>query len=129
MGCCGTTVANPTVYRYYEKKNKEVKKEVAEKLKKGEDISHSHAHLHPSEVVEVLIQNSEFEVPDILVEEEKNRLVARMVDQVIAAGMKTEDYLKAQNMNFLQGLPMQYIPKVNGEHRPLMHYQGEENKN
>lgn len=40
-----------------------------------------------------------------------------------------EPYLKAQNINFLQGLPMQYIPEVNGEHRPLLHYQGEENKN
>ncbi len=88
--------------KYYENKNKEVKKEIAEKLKKGEDISHSHAHLHPSDVVEVLINSSTFDVPDILIEEELNRLIARMVDQVLAAGMKTEDYLKAQGITMEQ---------------------------
>lgn len=82
---------------YYEKKNKEVKKENAEKLKKGEEIGHNHAHIHTNEIIEVLIQNSELDVPELLIEEETNRLVANLVDQIISAGMKTEDYLKAQN--------------------------------
>lgn len=83
--------------KYYVDKTKNAKKENAEKLKIGEKIEHDHAHLHPNEVVDVLIQNSEFEVPDILVEEETNRLMSRLVEQVMAAGMKVDEYLKAQN--------------------------------
>ena len=82
--------------KYYEKKDAEIKKENAKKLKDGEEITHDHAHVHTNEIVEVLIENATLEVPDILVEEETNRLVARMVDQIISAGMKVEDYLKAQ---------------------------------
>lgn len=89
---------NKELKKYYEEKNKKVRKENEEKLKKGEKISHDHAHIHPNEIVEVLIKNSEMEVPEILIEEETNRLIARLVDQLLAAGMKTEDYLKAQGI-------------------------------
>lgn len=82
--------------KHLEEKNKEVKKANAEKLKKGEKIEMDHAHLHPNEVVEVVSENAKLEIPDILVEEETNRLIARLVDQVLAAGMKVEDYLKSQ---------------------------------
>jgi len=82
--------------KYLEEKNKEVKKANAEKLKKGEKIEADHAHLHPNEVVNIVAENATLDVPDILVEEETNRLIARLVDQVLAAGMKVEDYLKSQ---------------------------------
>ncbi len=85
--------------KYYEDKNEQTKKENAERLKKGEKISHDHAHLHTNEIVDLLTKTAELEVPDILVEEETNRLIARLVDQVLATGMKVEDYLKAQNSN------------------------------
>ncbi len=88
--------------KYLEDKNKEVKKANAEKLKKGEKLDTEagadHAHLHVNEVIDILTKNAEFDVPDILIEEETNRLIARLVDQIIAAGMKMEDYLKAQNL-------------------------------
>lgn len=82
--------------KYYENKNKEIKKENAEKLKKGEKLEHEHAHIHPNEVIEQILNVTTVEVADILIEEETNRLVARLVDQVVSAGMKVEDYLKAQ---------------------------------
>jgi FKBP-type peptidyl-prolyl cis-trans isomerase (trigger factor) len=88
--------------KYYKNKNEEVSKTNAEKLKKGEKIDHSHAHLHPNEIVKVLSDNAEVEIPDILVEEETNRLIARLVDQLLAAGMKTEDYLKSQGIDMDQ---------------------------
>ena len=82
--------------KYLEDKNKEVKKQNAEKLKKGEKIEQDHAHLHVNEVIDVVVKSAEFGVADILIEEETNRLVARLVDQILAAGMKMKDYLKAQ---------------------------------
>lgn len=84
---------------YLEEKNKLVRKANEEKLKQGEKIEHDHAHLHTNEVIDVLVKNADMEVPDILVEEESNRLIARLVDQVIAAGMKMEDYLKSQGID------------------------------
>lgn len=85
--------------KYYKEKNEEVSKANAEKLKKGEKIDHDHAHIHANEIVKVLSDNAEVEIPDILVEEETNRLIARLIDQLLAAGMKTEDYLKSQGID------------------------------
>ena len=85
--------------KYYEDKNKQVRKTNEEKLKTGEKIEIDHAHLHTNEVIDVLVKNADLEVADILVEEETNRLVARLVDQVMAAGMNMEAYLKAQGID------------------------------
>ncbi len=85
--------------KYYEDKNKQVRKANEEKLKAGEKIEIDHAHLHTNEVIDVLVKNADLEVADILVEEETNRLVARLVDQVMAAGMNMEAYLKAQGID------------------------------
>jgi len=87
--------------KYYEEKNKQVRKSNEEKLKTGEkiDASADHAHLHSNEIIDVLVNNADLEVADILVEEETNRLVARLVDQVMAAGMNMESYLKAQGID------------------------------
>jgi len=87
--------------KYYEEKNKQVRKANEEKLKAGEkiDASADHAHLHSNEIIDVLVNNADLEVADILVEEETNRLVARLVDQVMAAGMNMESYLKAQGID------------------------------
>lgn len=82
--------------KFYEDKNKLVKKENADRLKKGEKLEHDHAHVHPNELIAELIKYAQLDVPEILVEEETNRLVARFVDQIFSAGMKVEDYLKAQ---------------------------------
>ena len=83
--------------KYYEEKNKQVKLENAERLKKGEKLEHDHAHIHPSEIIDQLLNVTEVELPDILIEEETNRTMSRLVDQINATGMKVEDYLKAQS--------------------------------
>jgi len=90
--------------KYLEEKNVQVRKANEEKLKKGEKIESGtdHAHLHTNEIIDILLKNADMEVPDILIEEETNRLIARLVDQVLAAGMKMEDYLKAQNIDMDQ---------------------------
>ncbi len=90
--------------KYLEEKNVQVRKTNEEKLKKGEKIESGtdHAHLHTNEIIDILLKNADMEVPDILIEEETNRLIARLVDQVLAAGMKMEDYLKAQNIDMDQ---------------------------
>ncbi len=85
--------------KYWNQKSKLVRKENEDKLKKGEKIEHQDAHLHANEIVEVVVKNAELDVPEILVEEETNRLLARLIDQVISAGMKMDDYLKAQNID------------------------------
>lgn len=42
---------------------------------------------------------------------------------------KLEPHLKEHNINFMQGLPIQFIPILNGTHKEVFHYQGKENKN
>lgn len=79
-----------------EDKVKQAKKENEEKLKKGEKLNDVHAHLSPNEVVDVLLKNSDADMPSLLVEEETNRMFSRLIDQAQSVGLSLEDYLKAQ---------------------------------
>lgn len=79
-----------------EDKNKELKKENEEKIKNGEEIKMDHAHLHTNDVLDVLLDKSEVEVADVLIEEESNRMLTQLAQQVKAIGLSFEDYLKAQ---------------------------------
>jgi FKBP-type peptidyl-prolyl cis-trans isomerase (trigger factor) len=72
------------------------RKENEEKLKKGEKLDDSHTHLGSNDVVDVLLKTSEVEIADILVEEETDRLISRLVDQTQAVGLSMESYLKSQ---------------------------------
>jgi hypothetical protein len=40
-----------------------------------------------------------------------------------------EPHLKANGISFLQGLPIQFIPDLNGTHKEVFNHQGKENKN
>jgi len=79
-----------------DEKNKKLKADNEEKIKKGEEIKVDHAHLHVNDVLDVLIEKSEAEVADVLIEEEANRLVSQLLQQIKAIGLSLEDYLKAQ---------------------------------
>jgi len=79
-----------------EEKNKALNKENEEKIKKGEEIIMDHTHLQAGDVLEVLLKNSELEVADVLVEEEANRMLTQLVQQIKAIGLSVEDYVKAQ---------------------------------
>ena len=85
-----------TLEKKLEENNKTLKKENEEKIKKGEEIATDHAHLHPNDIIEALVENSECEVSDVLVEEESNRMLTQLVQQVKSIGLSVDDYVKAQ---------------------------------
>ena len=80
-----------------EDKKEGFKKANEEKVKKGEKIDDVHVHLSPSDVIPVLADISEVEISDMLVNDETDRMMARLVDQAQTIGMSLEQYLKAQN--------------------------------
>ncbi|OGC57973.1 hypothetical protein A2976_01600 [candidate division WWE3 bacterium RIFCSPLOWO2_01_FULL_41_9] len=81
----------------HDKKDEEDKKLNADRLAKGETLADTHAHLTPNEVVGIINENSEVEIPDMLVEDETERMMARLVDQAGSIGLSLDQYLKAQN--------------------------------
>jgi FKBP-type peptidyl-prolyl cis-trans isomerase (trigger factor) len=72
------------------------KAEKDEKLKKGESLSDVHDHLHPADVVQALVKVSELEIPDVMIEEETNRMLARLVGQAEQIGLSLDQFLEAQ---------------------------------
>lgn len=82
--------------KVYEEKNAVIKKENEEKLKKGEQIEIDHVHLNPNTVVDTIIKVSKLEIPDLLIEEETDRITSRLVEQAQAVGISLEQYLTAQ---------------------------------
>jgi FKBP-type peptidyl-prolyl cis-trans isomerase (trigger factor) len=81
----------------YEEKMSLHKKENEEKLKKGEKLDDSHVHMGSNDVIEALLKNSEVEIADILLDEETDRLMSRLVDQMQTVGLSMESYLKSQD--------------------------------
>lgn len=49
------------------------------------------------ELLEALLLQTPLEIPDLLVEEEVNRMLSRLVDQTARLGLTVEEYLKSQN--------------------------------
>ncbi len=81
----------------YEKKIEAAKKQNEEKLKKGEPLSDIHVHLHTNDIIDVLLKNSKVEISDLLIDEETERMMSRLVDQTQSIGLSLDQYLKAQN--------------------------------
>ncbi|MFA6981617.1 MAG: trigger factor [Patescibacteria group bacterium] len=82
--------------KVYEEKNKTFKKENEERLKKGEKIEIDHIHLNPNTVVDALVQVSKLEIPELLIDEESDRITSRLVEQAQSVGISLEQYLTAQ---------------------------------
>jgi FKBP-type peptidyl-prolyl cis-trans isomerase (trigger factor) len=82
---------------YYKDKTEKSEKDKAEKLKKGEKIEETHTHLGANEIIDVLLKESEVEIADMLVEEETDRVMSRLMDQLRSINLPVENYLKAQN--------------------------------
>lgn len=80
----------------YEEKSKDLKKENEEKIKKGEEVTMDHVHMHANDVLDVLLEKSEVEIADILIEAEANRMLTQLLQQIKSIGLSVEDYLKAQ---------------------------------
>ena len=91
----------------FEDKKKEIEKQKAEALKKGEQIPEIPAHLGANEVIEILLEDSEVEVADILIQEESDRVMGRLLDQLRGINLSMEKYLKAQEKT-ADGLRKEY---------------------
>ncbi len=83
-------------HKYTEYKERR-KKENEERLKKGEKLDDSHIHMGSNEIIEALLTSSEVEVSDLLIEEETDRLISRLVNQIQAVNLSMDTYLKSQN--------------------------------
>lgn len=77
-------------------RNEQLKKDNEEKIKKGEELKIDHAHLNINDVLELLIEKSDVEIADVLIDEEANRLLNQFLQQIKTIGLSLEDYLKAQ---------------------------------
>ncbi len=55
-----------------------------------------------SEVLKVLLTNSEIEIPDILVEDQVNRKLSQLIDEVKQLGMTVEQYLLSKGLTSQQ---------------------------
>ncbi len=80
-----------------ETKTETLKKENEEKLAKGEEITSDHTHLTADDLLTLLLDKSEVEIADILIEDESERMISRFSQQVTGAGLSVEQYLKSQN--------------------------------
>jgi FKBP-type peptidyl-prolyl cis-trans isomerase (trigger factor) len=79
--------------KFYENKIKEEKKRLKEENKEEEP----HVHLNPNDVLNIVSKKFDFEVPELIVEEEVKRMKARLINQTQNVGMDLNEYLKAQN--------------------------------
>lgn len=88
--------------KYYEEKKEKAEKELDEKPKEEgkeetKDEHDKHIHLGPNEIIEILLNESEVEISDMLIEEETDRTLARLMDQLKTISLTPEKYLAAQN--------------------------------
>ncbi len=85
------------IKKIFDDKTEEARKLNAEKLKAGEQITHDHAHLTPDDVLDGILKVTKVEFSDILVADETDRLMTRLVDQAQTIGLSLEQYLKTHN--------------------------------
>ena len=85
------------------KKYKDRQKEKAEaekkatKDKKPEESKPTINKMSPNDAIEVVVTGSKVEISELLIEEETDRLLSRLLQQIQGLGMSLEQYLKAQN--------------------------------
>jgi FKBP-type peptidyl-prolyl cis-trans isomerase (trigger factor) len=82
---------------FYNAQLEEKKKENQEKIAKGEQVQDIHLHLSPNEVIDQIVKVSELEVPDLLIEEETDRMLSKLINQAESIGLSLDQYLKSQN--------------------------------
>ncbi len=77
-------------------KEQELKALNAERLKKGDKIEQDHIHLTADDVLDAILAVTEVELADILIADETNRMLTRLVDQAHSVGLSLEQYLQSQ---------------------------------
>jgi len=80
-----------------EDKHKASQKQKEGALKEGKPLSDAHDHLHSNEIIDVITNSAEIEIAEMLIEEEVDRMMSRLVDQTQSLNMQIDQYLKAQN--------------------------------
>jgi FKBP-type peptidyl-prolyl cis-trans isomerase (trigger factor) len=83
--------------KIFKDRRKEAKKANKAKLKKGEKMEEPHVHLNSNDVVEALLNTCDADPSDIIVDDEAERLMSRLVDQAQNIGLSLDQYLKSQN--------------------------------
>lgn len=67
------------------------------KLRKEKTTKDKDAKLLPNEVIEAILEKTQMDIADIIVEDETNRMMSGLINQAQSLGITLEDYLKAQN--------------------------------
>ncbi len=78
-------------------KKDEVQKAKEQALKEGKPLDKVHDHLHAEEIIETIAESAKMELPEMLVDSEVDRYMARLVDQMRAINMDITQYLEAQH--------------------------------
>lgn len=81
----------------FEKQRKEAEKEDSDKKPEMEGAHHDHVHLSTNEIIQVLIDNSDMEISELLINEETDRMLSRLISQAEQLGMTLDQYLNSQN--------------------------------
>lgn len=60
-------------------------------------IKEAHIHLTVANVIDCIVETTEVELPEILIEDEIDRMLSRLVNQAESIGLSLEQYMKSQN--------------------------------
>jgi len=81
----------------YENLEKQDKTLNEERLRKGEKLEDTHIHLTVANVIDSIVDVTEVELPEILIEDEIDRMLSRLVNQAESIGLSLDQYMKSQN--------------------------------
>ncbi len=80
------------------------------KEKNPKDDSDKKSHLI-NEVLEALMKSSKIEIPDLIMEEEVNHRLTKLVDDIQKIGLTTDSYLKSKNLT-MDSLKAQFRKEI-----------------
>jgi len=81
----------------YEKLETQDKALNEERLRKGEKLEDTNIHLTVANVIDSIVEVTEVELPEILIDDEIDRMLSRLVNQAESIGLSLEQYMKSQN--------------------------------
>ena len=81
----------------FEKLEKQDKTLNEERLRKGEKLEDVHIHLTVANIIDNVVEVTEVELPEILIEDEIDRMLSRLVNQAESIGLSLDQYMKSQN--------------------------------
>lgn len=83
------------IKKAHDEKTNQLKTQNAEKLKAGEQLEIDHVHLSPNELIEAILTVCDADVAPMLVEQETDRMLTRLVNQAEKIGLSLEKYLES----------------------------------